>query len=228
MEGSFGRRFGAILFACAMQLIIPATVAATISGGCEGTGSSSSGGPIDLTTATVWHLQSTETASGSGTAPTEQKAASVSAYALGLGLPIAAGSGDGDTAGSVEGVSVSFYSTLGRRFVVAGSSDTCSGEIEIIIDDVNPLLTVLGGGGLAVGILGLVLVLLSARMGSGFATSLMAMIFGGLGGIGFALFLEQMGVLDPRSYLGLGIGALGVLLGFILGGRFGPRPMTVA
>lgn len=227
MERSLGHRFGAFALACAVLLGIPATAAATIRGGCEGTGSSSIGGPIDLTTATVWHLQSTETAGGSGTAPTEQKAASVSAYGLGLALPIAAGSGDGDTVGSVEGVSVATYATLGRRFVVAGSSDTCSGEIEIIIDDVNPLLTVLGGGGLALAILGFLLVVLSARMGSGCATSLMSMIFGGLGGLGLALFLEQMGVLDPRTYLGLGIAALGVVLGFILGGRFGSRPMTV-
>ena len=227
MTGSIRRRSVALALAAAAVLALPAAANATIRGGCEGTGSSNVGGPVDLTTETVWHLQSTEIAGGSATAPTPQTSASVGAYALGLALPIAGGSGEGDTAGSVTGVSVSTYATLGRRFVLAGSSDSCSGEIEVIIDDVNPFLTVLGGGGLIVAILGLLLVLLSARMGSGCATTLLAALFGGFGGVGLALFLEQMGVVDPRTFVGLGIAVAGAVLGLLLGGRFGTRPLTV-
>src|SRR6185503_557941 len=109
-----------------------------------------------------------DVAGGSGTAPSPMKVASVGAYALGISLPIAGGtSEDGETAGAVDGVSVSTYAVLGKRFVVAGSASgdgaPCSGEIEIILDDVDALFTVLGGGGILLALVGLIAVLLLGR-----------------------------------------------------------------
>jgi len=153
------------------------------------------------------------------------KAGSVAARALGLSLPIASGSGDGDTAGSVEGVSVATYAVLGARFLVSGSasgdSGSCAGQIEIILDDVNPLLTLLGGGGLVLALIGLLAVLMGARSGGGMGARILAAIFGGLGGAGLGLALEQFAVLDPTSFVGLGLAIVGLLLGFILAGRMG-------
>jgi hypothetical protein len=226
MNSSFVRRAalaGAILTAL---LALPAAAGATVTGGCQVQGTATSGS-VDLTTAATWHLRSTDIAGGSGTAPSEQTAASVSAYALGLALPVASGSGDGDTQGSVSGIAVSAYAALGRRFVVAGSSDSCSGQVEIILDDVNPLLTVLGGGGLAAAIIGLLLVLASSRM-SGAGGKILGLLGGALGGLGLALALEQFGVLDPRAFLGLGVLIVAAVVGLLISGRLAREPATPA
>jgi hypothetical protein len=218
MNGSFVRRAAVAGAVLAAMLVVPPPVGATVTGGCQVQGSATSTGTIDLTGAATWHLLSSDVAGGSGTAPSEQKAASVSAYALGLALPVASGSGEGDTQGSVSGVAVSAYAALGRRFVVAGSSDSCSGQIEIILDDVNPLLTALGGGGIAAAIIGLLLVLAGTRM-SGAGGTILGLVAGALGGLGLALALEQFGVTDPRSFVGLGILIVAAVIGLLLGGR---------
>ena len=55
---------------------------------------------------------------------------------------------------------------LGTPFIVSGSADNgCAGPVAIIIDDVNPLLTVLGGRGIDARGAGPVVVLLGARDG---------------------------------------------------------------
>jgi hypothetical protein len=102
--------------------------------------------------------------------------------------------------------------------VGAGSSDSCSGQIEIILDDVNPLLTALGGGGIAAAIIGLLLVLAGTRM-SGAGGTILGLVAGALGGLGLALALEQFGVTDPRSFVGLGILIVAAVIGLLLGGR---------
>jgi hypothetical protein len=218
MNASFGRRVAICGALLTVLVLVPASAAATVTGGCQVQGSATSTGTIDLTSAATWHLLSSDIAGGSGTAPSEQQAASVSAYALGLSIPVASGSGDGDTQGSVSGVAVSAYAALGRRFIVAGSSDSCSGQVEIIVDDVNPLLTALGGGGVAAAVIGLLLVFGGARM-SGAGGKVLGLVAGALGGLGLALALEQFGVTDPRSFVGLGILIVAAVLGLLAGGR---------
>ncbi len=219
------------ILAIALALAIPAVAGATVTGGCQVTGTSTSGGTIDLTTAAEWHLQSTDIAGGSGTAPSEQTAASVGAYALGLQLPIASGSGDGGTTGEVQGVSVSAFTALGARFTVAGSSTGegggCSGEVLIIIDDVNPLLTVFGGGGVAVAVIGALVLLLTMLNGGGFGSRIVGLVFGALGGLGLALALEQFGILDPTTLVGLAILGVAAVLGLLLPGLLNRGPKSV-
>ena len=226
-----GRRFIRLGFLVAAMLAFPAsTVAVMDRGTCQATGTATSGG-ADLTTDTEWHMQSTDVAGGSGTASAKQTSAQVGAYALGLSLPIASGSGDGDTAGAVGGINVAPYAVLGARFTVSGSSvgedGGCAGHITIILDDVNPLLTVLGGGGIVLALIGLLAIVLGARSSGGMGARILAAIFGGLGGAGLGVALEQFGILDPTSFVGLGIAIVGLLLGFILAGRMAsgtPRP----
>lgn len=205
-------------------LVLAGPVAATVTPPCSATGTSSSAPDIDLTTTTVWHLKSSDTAGGHGGSTVAMKSAAVSAFALGIGIPIASGSGTGDTAGSVQGVSLSTFAILGRRFVVSGSASGdgggCSGSIEIILDDVNPVLTALGGGGLLLALIGLLAVVLGARSGGGIGSRILAAVFGGLGGAGLGVALEQFGVLDPRAVVGLGLVVVGALLGLLLTGRF--------
>jgi len=209
---------GALLIAAAL----PAIALGTVTGGCTVTGTSPSGGSIDLTSASEWHLRSTDTAGGSGTAPSQQTSASVGAYALGLTIPIASGSGSGGTSGSVDGLSMSTFALLGARFEVTGSSagpgGGCSGDVLIIIDDVNPLFTLLGGGGLVVAALGAIVLLLAMRSGGGAASRFFGLVMGALGGAGLGVGLAQLDVLDPSSFLGLAFVVGGALLGLLLPG----------
>ncbi len=226
MSNGFVRRLVAGAAVVALLLAFPGAAAATIRGGCTGEGHSSGGSGANLTTDTEWHLNSNDVAGGSGTAPSPMHAASVAAYGLGIGLPIASGtSDDGETAGSVDGVSVELYAILGHRFVVAGSATgdgaPCSGEIEIILDDVNPLLTILGGGGIVLALIGLVAMLLFARGEGGCMSRVLSAFLGGLGGLGGALALEQFDVLDPTEPIGLFILIGAAILGFVTAGMFG-------
>ena len=218
------RRFGVVAALMALLLGFPATVGATITGGCTGEGHSTSSS-ANLTADTVWHLKRNDVAGGSGTSPAKIRSASVGAYALGIALPIASGtSEDGETTGSVDGVNVATYAILGHRFVVAGSGSgdaACSGEIEILLDDVDPLFTVLGGGGILLAIIGLLVLLMLTRSGGGCAQRLIGGLFGALGGGGAALAAEQFGFLDPTELIGLFVLIGGAILGFVVPGIFG-------
>lgn len=226
MSYSLIRRLAAVVALVGMLFAFPGGAAATITGGCTGEGHATSGG-VNLTTATEWHIKRTDVGGGSGTAPAPIKAASVGAYAAGVSIPIASGtSEDGETSGSVENVSASTLAILGSRFIIAGSGTgdaTCNGQITIIIDEVNPLLTVLGGGGLLLALLGLLAIIMGARSQAGWGSRILAFVLGGLGGLGLGLALEQFGVLDPTQPIGLGIAVIAAVLGLLLAGRLGSR-----
>jgi hypothetical protein len=217
------RRIATGLAVVALLFGFPAAAGAAITGGCTGEGHSTSGGS-DLTTDTQWHLKSNDVAGGSATSPVPMRAATVSAYGLGIGIPIAGGtSEDGETAGSVDGINVSTYAVLGHRFVVAGSAigdGACSGQIEIILDDNQPLLTVLGGGGIILALIGVVGMLAQARGTGGLVNRLLSAIFGALAGLGASLALEQFSVLDPTQPFGLYILIGLAVVGFITAGMF--------
>lgn len=204
----------------------PASAAATISGGCTGEGHSTSSS-ANLQTDTIWHLQRDDVAGGSGTSPAAMRTASVSAYGLGLGIPIAGGTSEtGETSGSVDGVQVSTYAVLGRQFVVAGSASgdaQCTGQILIVIDDVQAVFTVLGGGGLILGILALLGMLLMARGERGLGNRVVSAFLGALAGVGLGLAAEQFGLLDPTQPFGLFLVAGLAVVGFMTAGMLGPR-----
>ena len=210
----------------ALALVFPTSAAATITGGCTGEGHSTSSS-ANLTTDTIWHLKRDDVAGGSGSSPAAMRSASVSAYGLGRGLPIAGGtSKSGETSGSLDGVQVSTYAVLGRQFVVAGSASgdaQCTGQILIIIDDVQAVFTVLGGGGIILGILGLLGMLLFARGERGFANRLVSAFLGALAGVGLGLAAEQFDLLDPTRPIGLFLVIGLAVVGFLTAGMLGPR-----
>jgi hypothetical protein len=218
------RRLAAVAtsFALVMALAIPAIATATVTGGCTVTGTSTTGGPIDLTSAAEWHLNSTGKAGGSGTAPSPQTSASVGAYVLGLPIPIASGSGAGDTSGSVDNVPLSIFGLLGARFMVSGSSSGanggCSGHVLIVLDDVNPLFTLFGGGGLAVAVIGALIVLLAMRMGGGIGSRIAGLVFGLLGAAGLGLAMAQFAIVPADSIVGLMIAMVGGAVGLLTPG----------
>jgi hypothetical protein len=228
MSTSVLRRLAAGLAVAGLLLAFPGAASATVSGGCTVLGDATSGG-IDITTEPVWHLRSTDAAGGSGVSPGPMTSATLSAYALGFAIPIASGTGKGDTSGSVDDVSLSTFSKLGRVFVVAGSASgpggSCDGQILIIIDDVEAMFTILGGGGLIVFILGIAASLLTGR-GGGCLSKMLAFVFGGIAATGLGLSLAQFEIISPTSPIGLVIVLVGAILGFLVALRIGPPGMS--
>jgi hypothetical protein len=228
------RRVVAVGLLGATFLGFPAIAAAVITPPCSGSGHAASG-DVDLGTATEWHLKSTDTVVGEGSSTVPMKSATVSAYAFGgLSIPIAGGSGgEGLTEGSVNGVLVSQYAILGARFYVAGSASgdggaTCAGSIVIIIDNVSPAATVLGGGALAAAAIGLLGILLGTRLSGRTSTRVFVGIVGLLGGIGAAVAAAQFGILDPTQPIGLVLPVIGAVAGFGLCGTLRSKPPMVS
>lgn len=223
------RRLAALGFVAAFLLAFPMAAAADMTGDCSATGTSSSGSSIDMKTTSVWHLHSTDTAGGSGTSTAPMKTATVSAYVIGgLSLPVVGGSGSGDTSGSVSDISVSTYAVLGARFYVGGSAAgdngaACTGVITIILDDVDPLFTVLGGGGIVLFLICLIAVAFLARSGGGCFLVALSILVGLIAGVGLGIALGQFGVLDPTEPVGLALPVAGAAIGGGTCGRFGPR-----
>ena len=232
MSPAIGRRLAAWLTVASLLLALPASTSATISGGCTAEGHASNSAGVDLTDEPVWHLRSDDVAGGSGESSVNMTSATISAYALGIAIPIVSGSGKGDTSGSIDGVSLDTFSKLGKVFVVAGHATgdgTCDGQVLIIIDDVDALFTVLGGGGLILFVLALGAMLMTGR-GGGCLKRIIALVFGGIAATGLGLSLEQFQVISPTSPVGLVIVLIGAILGFLVAVRIGapgmPAPGT--
>ncbi|MFI5253977.1 MAG: FGLLP motif-containing membrane protein [Candidatus Limnocylindrales bacterium] len=195
-NGRVFARIVATLAVAALALAMPAAVAADVAGGCTLTGTSTSGGPIDLTSTPTWHILKGDSISGTATAPTTQWHAAVAASLLGLGIPIASGQSEGATHAASDSYDIAAIAALGRVFVISGSSTGphggCSGQVQVVIDDVNPLLTVMGGGGLAGVVLGLLGLAWASRRPSSAPRMVMALSSGTLIGAGSALVLQQV------------------------------------
>jgi hypothetical protein len=201
----------------ALVLVGATPALAVVAGGCTVKATGTKSGAFDLTTQAEWHVRSDDIVSGSGAAPTDQTFVTISAYVLGAPVPIvrATEKGKEGTAGPYE---ISIYRWMARTIAVSGSSDSCSGYVTLIIDDVNPFATAFGGGGIVLGILGLLGLLGAARGQGGAGGRFYGLIAGALAGLGFGLTLQQVGTLDPRSLVGLILPAGGALLGLIVAG----------
>src|ERR1051325_8985135 len=124
--GGVGRviRLGWLLAGAVVLLaLFPATAAATVNGGCTATGTSTSGGVIDLTTNAVWHVRSTDSISLAGQATVPQTSATVGAYAFGFVVPIGGGTADPSLAAESDSFEIAALAFLGRTFLISGASD---------------------------------------------------------------------------------------------------------
>jgi hypothetical protein len=228
MEGLFESKLWKLLLALALTvggvLATPAgTALAAITGGCTASGNASRSGSVDLTTATEWRLRRDDVVNATGRAPREQTAVQASAYAFFVPLSLLVTSGRGPE-GSAGPYAVSDYAWVARVFVVAGSSDACSGSVRIVIEDVNQFGTLVGGGGLLLFLVGVLGVIASA-LGRGLGPRLLGGGLGGLvAGFGLALLLPQLGVIDPRDPIGLALLALGLIIGTLAATIPGRRP----
>ncbi len=206
-----------VLASLALLMVNPFPAAAVVTGGCTVQGLGSKSGAIDLTTQAEWHVRPDEVLSGSGNAPSDQTSVQISAYALGVAIPVVSASGKGRS-GTGGPYAVSDYSWIAQTISVVGASDSCTGHVTVIIDDVNPVLTASGGGALALALLGLLMLLGTAFGSGGGGARIGGAIIGVVAGIGLGLGLQQMGVLDARSLVGLALPIGGLLIGAVAPG----------
>ncbi|MGH2500387.1 MAG: hypothetical protein ACRDF0_09920, partial [Candidatus Limnocylindria bacterium] len=183
MSAAVGSAVRIAALAAALLLAAPLPAAAVISGGCTATATASVSGGVDLTTAREWRLRNADVVSGMGQAPTEQSMVQIGAYAFGVSLPILATTGSG-TGGSAGPYAVADYSRIARTAVVAGASDSCSGSIRIVVEDVAWYQTAAGLGGAAAAIIGLLGILGLATRPASAGGRLGGALAGLLGGLG--------------------------------------------
>lgn len=208
-------------------LLLALPAGALINGGCRATATASRSGQIDLTRATDWNVVNEDVISGQGSAPAGTKLTGVTVQLELFGIPwtLLSNSKTAPT-GSAGPYAVSDYSWFARVWGVSGSAggSACTGTIRMTVTNVPVLGTVAGGGGLALGLLGVIVVgvtlfsrgVAGARWGGALA--------GLVGGTGFGLLLQQTGTLDPTSLAGLVIPAIGLVVGAAVPGLRARRP----
>jgi hypothetical protein len=131
------------------------------------TGTSTSGGVVDLLKTPVWHLRSTDHVIVEAIAQSPQADVSVSVYAFGVAIPLANGSsGGGETVAQAE-YDAATLAQIGRIFVAAGASTgpfgTCAGDVTVVLDDVSPFATALGIGSVGASVVGLLAIAWGVR-----------------------------------------------------------------
>jgi hypothetical protein len=213
-------------------LALPLGAVASMLGQCEAEAHTASGSGVSFNQ-DEWHIKKADIAGGSGQSSAKMTKAQVGAYALGILLPITGGEAkpgdEGQTQGSVEGIAVSTYAVLGARFTVMAVATgpggaSCTGTIRIVLDDVNPALTLLGGGGILVALVCVLIFLALARGGGGCLPRIVGGAFGLLGGCGAGLAAEQFGVIDATQPIGLVVAVAAAVVGFLIPGVFGGGP----
>ena len=198
-------------------LAAPVSAQATLSGGCTATATASKSGAIDLAAASSWHVKDADVLNGQATAPTPQKSAQLKVLLFGIGLPLLDKQGN-SVSGAAGPYRIADYDHYTRVLAVAGTSNTCDGNILIIVDDVAPLSTwagILGVIAAVLGIIGLVATMFQFPSGS---ARVVGMVVGVVAGLGIGLLLQQDAILDPANFLGLLLPGGAAILGLILPG----------
>ncbi len=211
------RLAGVALLVLIGLLAAPVFAQATVSGGCTATATASKSGPIDLAVASTWHVKDADVLNGQATAPTAQKSAQLKVLLFGIGLPLLDKQGN-SVSGAAGPYRIADYDHYTRVLAVAGTSNTCDGNILIIVDDVAPLSTwagILGVIAAVLGIIGMVATLFQFPSGS---ARVVGMIVGLVAGLGIGLLLQEGAILDPANFLGLLLPGGGAVLGLILPG----------
>ena len=201
--------------------------AAVVTGPCKAD-ATADGTPIDLTTATEWHMSKNATVSGEGSSDPELTEVSVAVTVLGVTYPVFSQSGKGH-GGSAGPFHASDYSSKARVIGASGEAGPCAGSVKIIFDDQSPTGTVLGLAGLialVIGIVGMV----GGAFTRGCVGKILAVVMGLIAGVGAGLYAEEAGLLDPFNKLDLLIPLGGAVLGLILAYLIGTlrRPPATA
>lgn len=217
----------AFAIAFGLTLLSARPAHALIKGGCTATATASRSGETDLTAATDWNLVNEDVVRGQGNGPGGRPltGVTINLELFGIPWPILSNSKAGTT-GSAGPYLVSDYSWFARVWGATASAGggTCTGWIRITVTNVSPLATLAGGGGAALGVLGLIGLLLTLRSSGDTGARVGGTLSGLLSGIGFGLLLQQTGTLDPTSLVDLLIPLVGVLAGAVLPGVLSRKP----
>ena len=187
-------RVAAIAAAIAIvQLAVPATALGSVNGPCAVTATADSTGPVDVGSTDVWHLQSSDEVSAVATSNAPQDSVGASVSAFGFEIPLGSAASNGDSSISTDLFDASTLASIGRVFVLHGTSTStdspCTATLTVVLDDVNPFTTILGivgSAGTALGALGF---LRAARNpGRRVISGLVGL---GLLGAGLSLVLQQ-------------------------------------
>jgi hypothetical protein len=182
---------------------------------------------VDLATLSTWHLRSTDRPTVVVSGPFQILSATppVRSYwlaALGVKREIDPGAGP---PGTVANIDLSTERLLGPRFDLSESilgpadSDQCSWFPPVVLDDVNPLFTVFGGGALVIALLAALAVLGSIRVRSRWKLRFALGVIAAVGVIAGWSALEQFGIVPWRDHgPGLYLVPVGFLAGFVLVG----------
>ncbi len=231
-----GLRMIVIVFALVVQVAAPALASASTSGPCVVSGSA---GPSTIDLGALepgdpWHVRSSDRLTVEVTAPFafkdpepfEEQAGGVTTFYMlaSLGImdrysTVPWGSG------TIREFDLTRQAILGPRFGMgaaaygAADEETCSWFVDIVLEDVSPLLTVFGGGALLAGMLCIAGVLLAARRGRGWPARLIAAALGGVAGAALFSATGQFGLIGWDEQGGFAAVGVGLIIGLMAAGR---------
>src|SRR5215467_10897982 len=193
---------GATVLALTALVVLQPAVEANVHGGCVATATASNSGSIDLSTASIWHVKDADVLSGRATASTAQTSAQLKVLLFGIGLPLLDKQGK-SFSGAAGPYRIADYDRYTRVLSVAGTSNTCDGNVLIIVDDVAPLATWAGILGLIAAVLGIIGLLATMVQFPNGSARIVGIVVGLVAGLGVGLLLQQTAILDPGNFLGL-------------------------
>lgn len=246
---ALGRRLGPLrrlsilgVIAGSSLLAFPGATAADMFGPCQASATIGGAGS-DLTALTTWHARSTDRPVLAISAPFKIQPQS-DAYGggpprryywlMGLGVVAEKGVG-GSSPGTTAPLDFGPERLLGARFNVnwsiagPGSGDQCTWSAVVVLDDVDPLLTVFGGGALLLALVALVAIVRSTRVRGRWWLRIGLGVLGAVGGIGAESALEQFAVIPWKSgfVLSISLTVIGLMAGLLfvgLANRSKPAP----
>ena len=228
--GSFRRLPIVALIAGAMFVIAPAATLADTYGPCE-VSASVGGSTTDIAAMTTWQISSTDRPILRMVAPFEIQPVSEFGstqprrYYWLAGLGVQAVKGDaGSVPGTTGALDFGLERLLGARFNLnwgingPESGDQCSWSSVVTLADVNPLLTVFGGGALLLALVALLAIVGSTRVKGRWWLRIGLGVLGAIGGFAAESSLEQFAVVPWKSgfLLGIGLALIGLVAGLTL------------
>lgn len=181
-------------------------------------------GPADLSRSGEWHVRRDEAVTVRVLTPQPQTHLDATVAVFGLSAAMPRTELPRYTTYLQGPDQVSTWSRFSRALAVSVRTDACHSSLVAVVDDQNPVLTVAGGVGVAVGALALIGLVLLARGRRRAVRTVAGGLLGFMAGVAVSLFLQQLLWLDPRSYPTLVPPILGLLLGVATPGLLRPVP----
>ena len=171
--GIAGRGLAVAGLAGGALMLVPHHAAAKVGAPCSATGyetttsvkpsaaAQGQGGVVKTFNAAddTWTVDAGDYIGGSGTSTVPMKTADVDVTAFGFSITIVHATGDGGTGGSAGPYAISDWSKYVSRVDVSGGASgdngSCSGSFTLVVNGKSAATTLVGGGGLVLGLLGL-------------------------------------------------------------------------